>query len=620
MYCNGMRSNSILERFPSLLLFQRTLSLFSTEGRRSYFRLVLAQTMTNVLDLIGVGLVGLVGALGVRGVSSTPPGNSIQFVLRILNLQNENLQTQVAILSGIALAALVTKTLLSIYLSRKIYKLLGDESINISVRLTRKLLSLQFLQVQTRTTQAITFRVNEGSNALVLNIPGLLAGLIADLFLLGILLLALCFVSWTMAAVSLIFFGGFSIVLYLRMHGRAEHLGSEDARLSIQSQSLFLQVFNSFRDTVVRDSRYFYAKKIQETQESLIRISAERLILPNISKFAIEIATLVGICVVAALQFILTDATHAVATIAVFMATASRVAPASLRIQQGLIQIKANFGLGKPTLELIEELKELPDLAIQKNLVDRTYAGYVNEIQVENVRFKYPNTDTFKMSIPRLTLNTENFIAVVGPSGGGKSTFIDLLLGVIDPDEGKIQISKHAPQELIRRWPGIIGYVPQEVQVINGSILENLLFGISKADVSDTEVLRSIQLASLTTFIDSLPDGLETRIGNSGQSISGGQKQRLGIARALVTRPRFLVLDEATSALDASTEAEVSESLEGISKETKLIVVAHRLSTVRRAELILYIDEGQVTAKGTFEDLLRDVPQFAINANLMGIN
>ena len=614
-----MRNNAFLEKFPTIGVFYRILRLFSEDGRKKYLGFIFFQTLTNILDLIGVALVGFVGALGVRGVTSSPPGNAIQILLRLLKLQTQTLQVQIAILSGIALAALVMKTLLSIHISKRIYNLLGDESICISMKLTRKLLSLPFLQIQARTTQSITFRVNEGSNALILNIPGLLAGVVSDLCLLGILLTALCFVSLTMGIVSLTFFGGFSVLLYLKMHGTAERIGSEEARLSMLSQSLFFQAFNSFRDTIVRDSRFFYAQKIHHTQDALIRISAERLILPNISKFAIEIATLVGICSVAAVQFLVSDVAHAVATLAIFMATASRVAPASLRIQQGLIQVKANFGLGSPTLELFEQLENISDLAVEKSNVDRDYSDFTRNITLNEVVFKYPNSDGFQMNIQELNLENENFIAIVGPSGGGKSTLTDLLLGVIDPDEGAISISGLMPSAVIKKWPGVIGYVPQEVEVTSGTVLENILFGVDEKDVNPFELERCLKLSSLTSFISSLPDGINTMLGNSGQSLSGGQKQRLGIARALITAPRILVLDEATSALDASTEAEISRALDSISRETKLIVVAHRLSTVRKADLILYVDGGQVVAKGTFEELLRLVPQFEINAKLMGI-
>jgi ABC-type bacteriocin/lantibiotic exporter with double-glycine peptidase domain len=614
-----MKKFGFLSNSGTIGIFFRILRLFSSDGRLKYFRLVFFQTLTTSLDLIGVALIGFIGALGVRGVTSSPPGHAIQIVLRLLRIETQQLQTQVAILSGIALSALVIKTLLSIYISKKIYGLLGDQSIRLSMMLTRKLLSLPFLNIQARSTQSITFRVNEGTNALILNIPGLLAGIVSDLFLLLIMLSALCVVSLSMGVVSFIFFGGFSVVLYCRMHGAAERNGSEEARLSIQSQSLFIQAFISFRDTIVRDSRFHYAEKIKSTQESLIRISAERLILPNLSKFAIEIATLVGICSVAAVQFLATDGAHAVATLAIFMAAASRVAPASLRIQQGLIQVKANFGLGKPTLELFEELEKAPDLAIEKNPVDRSYSGFSRTIEIHDVKFRYPSNYGFSLNVKDLVLNKENFVAIVGPSGGGKSTLVDLLLGVIEPNSGTIRVSGLSPSEVTKKWPGAIGYVPQDIEIIDGTILDNILFGIDRLDIDLEALNRSIRLASLDKLIDSLSKGVETILGTSGQSLSGGQKQRIGIARALVSAPKILVLDEATSALDATTEAEISAAIDRISTETTLIVVAHRLSTVRKANLILYVDEGVVVSQGTFDDLRRDVPQFEINANLMGL-
>jgi ATP-binding cassette subfamily C protein len=194
-------------------------------------------------------------------------------------------------------------------------------------------------------------------------------------------------------------------------------------------------------------------------------------------------------------------------------------------------------------------------------------------------------------------------VAIIGESGSGKTTLIDLLLGVLEPAQGRIQISGVSPKEAILKWPGAISYVPQNIEIINGTILENLILGYAIEEVNQLAIERVLKLSSLDDFVSKLPNGLNTFVGERGSNVSGGQRQRLGIARALLTCPQLLVLDEATSALDLKTEIQITKDIIGLRGMTTLIIVAHRINTIINADLVLYLEDGKVKGAGKFTEI-----------------
>jgi ABC-type multidrug transport system fused ATPase/permease subunit len=194
-----------------------------------------------------------------------------------------------------------------------------------------------------------------------------------------------------------------------------------------------------------------------------------------------------------------------------------------------------------------------------------------------------------------------------------------MILGVLSPDSGLVKISGLEPLDAIRTWPGAISYVPQDVVIFNGTIKENVAMGFPTEEATDDAVMTAIVKADLMDFINSLPDGLDTAVGERGTKISGGQRQRLGIARAMFTNPLLLVLDEATSSLDGESELRISESIKKLRKNTTVIMIAHRLSTVKDADLVVYLEEGKFVAMGTFEEVRAKVKDFDYQAQLMGL-
>jgi ABC-type multidrug transport system fused ATPase/permease subunit len=312
------------------------------------------------------------------------------------------------------------------------------------------------------------------------------------------------------------------------------------------------------------------------------------------------------------------DAVHAVATLSIFLAAGTRIVPAILRVQQGALSIKSSLGAAGPTLDYIEELQDVEFSEVIPEAPEFTHEGFEAKIDIESVSFRYPDKDVDAISEVDLSIASGQMIALVGPSGGGKTTLIDLILGILSPQSGNVRISNHAPREAIQIWPGAIAYVPQNISVANGSIRSNIELGYPSLSENESHLAHAISTAHLEPVISKLPLGWNSLVGEKGSKLSGGERQRLGIARAVFTNPRLLVLDEATSSLDSETEQIVSESITQLRGNVTILVVAHRLSTVQSADLVLYVSEGKVVASGSFEELRAQVPDFDNQAKLMG--
>jgi ABC-type multidrug transport system fused ATPase/permease subunit len=187
----------------------------------------------------------------------------------------------------------------------------------------------------------------------------------------------------------------------------------------------------------------------------------------------------------------------------------------------------------------------------------------------------------------------------------------------MDPSEGSVSISGVTPKQAIEKWGGAIAYVPQSIAIINGTVRENVTLGYPVGSELDEYVHEALRLAQLTDVIAQLPDGLDTNVGERGAKLSGGQRQRLGIARALFTNPKLLVLDEATSSLDGQTESDISEAIRSLHGQVTVVLIAHRLSTVRAVDQVLYLSQGRILARGSFEEVRNAVPEFEKQAQLM---
>ncbi len=597
----------------------RALRVLPPEDRNKVVVVTVLQVGLGFLDLVGVAAIGVLGALAVTGVQSQSPGNRVSSVLELLKISEFTFQNQVALLGLGAAGILILRTIISIIATRRIFYFLSRRGAVISSNLISKLLSQTLIQVQSRSTQDTVYALTAGVSAITLGVIGTTVTLIADGSLLAIMILGLFIVDPVIAVTSILFFGTLGFILYKLMNIKAHNLGFANTELSVASNEKIIQVLDSYREAVVGNRRNYYARDIGILRLKLADILAEMQFMPNVSKYVIESGMVIGAVVIAGIQFGLQDARHAVATLSVFLAAGTRIAPAILRLQQSLIGIKSAVGSATPTLKLLESLADSIEIEIVNDDLSTTHDGFVAEINLDCVSVTYPNKKNKALSQISLKVISGNSLAIVGPSGAGKTTLVDVLLGVLPPDSGKITISGLSPIEAINKWSGAMAYVPQDVRLAKGTFRENVALGYPLEVASDQLVWEALEIAQLDVFVKSLPLGLDTPVGERGAQISGGQRQRLGIARAMFTKPKLLVLDEATSSLDGQTEADLSQAINALQGSVSVVMIAHRLSTVRNADQVIYMDQGNIRARGTFEEVRAVVPDFDRQAQLMGL-
>lgn len=599
--------------------FWQSMNTLPATDKPKFLIVSLLQVGLGFLDLLGIAIIGVLGALTVTGISSKQPGNRVAHFLSIIGIEDLKFQNQVAILGAIATVILMVRTILSIVILKRVFLFLSNRSASMTSNLVSKLLSQSLIEVQKRSTQETVFALTHGVSSITLGVLGSAVNLVSDGSLLLIIAIGLFLVDPVIAFSSLILFGALAMALYWSMNVKAQLLGNKSAELSILSSKKIIEVLESYRESVVRNRRSYYAKQISDTRYQFASTQAELQFMPNMSKYIIESGVVIGAVAISGIQFLLQDAAHAVATLSVFLAAGTRIAPAIMRLQQSAISMKANAGSALSTISLIKELSEITSPEISNAPLDTIHQGFTGNVEIKNICLQYPGKEILALNMINLKIEAGESVAIVGPSGAGKTSLVDVLLGVITPSKGEIKISDSSPSACISKWPGAIAYVPQDVKISDTTLGGNISLGYENLASNNQLILDAVKVSQLSELIDSLPDGVETLVGERGTNLSGGQRQRLGIARALFTRPKLLVLDEATSSLDGQTEADISNAIDALRGSVTIILIAHRLSSVRHVDKVVYMDSGEIKAVGSFEEVRAKVPDFDRQAQLMGL-
>ena len=349
----------------------------------------------------------------------------------------------------------------------------------------------------------------------------------------------------------------------------------------------------------------FLAKYEEHNAESA-RVEQFQATLQLLPRLWIELLAVTGLATLIITMLMQGQAAASIVpTLGLFAAAAFRLMPSAYRVL-GAVQ---NLPYGMPVIKMLrEELKltsELPANA-EASVNSQVANSFKNDIRLVDVDYMYPSSPEFALKGLNISIRKGDSIGFVGPSGSGKSTLVDIVLGLLTPTSGEVQVDKKNIQTGLRSWQDQIGYVPQSVYLTDDTLRNNVAFGIPSDQIDEGAVARAVQAAQLDTFVANQPHGLDTVVGERGVRLSGGQLQRIGIARALYHDPSVLVLDEATSALDTLTEKGVMDSVEALQGSKTLLIVAHRLSTVEHCSRLYQLDRGRVIAEGAPAQLLQE--------------
>ena len=598
------------------------LKLVSQSDRIKLFLVSLIQIFLSFLDLIGVAFFGLIGSVTVAAISSTKVAGRTESVIKFIGLENYTSQVQVVILGSSAAILMVVKTFASLYFNKKIIFFLSRRSAIMSANLTSSLFKKSFTDIKQQGSQKLIYSLTSGVNSITVGVLATSVALIADLALLIVLLGGLLVVNPIMTIILTSTLTIVATILYLSIKNKNKKLAVLSTKHGINSSERIFEAIGSYRELLLRGKRQFFADGIGVARMSQADANANSKYLMSINKYILDVSVLLITLLITGIQFLLSDALRSVATLTLFFAAISRIAPAVFRIQQNLLAIKGSLGGAKPTLDLINSLQlSVNELNNEKNIeiVPVIHDGFSGAVVIKDLCFKYPGSENNAVQNVSVQLNSGQYIAVVGQSGAGKSTFVDLLLGLHHPSSGSVQISGLDAIDAIERWPGAIGYVPQEIQLVSGSIVDNVLLGFKDNSENRKHVVNALKRAELNEYLSSNEVISDLNIGDEGGKLSGGQRQRIGIARALLTNPKILVMDEATSSLDAQTEDNIAKAVNRAKENSLVIVVAHRLATVRRADLVIYLENGAIKAQGSFDEVRKLVPDFDSQAQLMGL-
>lgn len=432
-------------------------------------------------------------------------------------------------------------------------------------------------------------------------------GMCTDVLMLAAIIAVLAITAPVVTLLTVALFAAFVFGLQRGLRRRQAHLGEEVSEASLQAWQFLMPALDGFREARLTSSASMFIDGFRASRLREARASREMGILSEIPRYSLEILFVVAIVGISLYLFAQETPAAAFTILGVFAAAALRALPTLTRVSTTFGTIRmGGVGLGI-VLRVVAELDEGGTHDEQP----RSAVRYSGDITLDDVTFRYPDAIEPVFHGLTLTVPQNRTTAFVGSSGAGKSTLLDLILGLQDPTSGAIMCGGRSVVDDKASWYSSLGVVPQDVFLTNDTVRANIAFGIAPESVDPDRLREVIDLAQLTPLIAELPDGLETMVGERGVRLSGGQRQRLGLARALYRRPSILILDEATSALDNVTEHEITETLARLSGSLTILIVAHRLSTVRGADNLVFLKDGRLEAQGTFSELRELSTDFA---------
>ncbi len=609
---------------------EAALALISRRDRRVLFLLVGIQASLALLDLIAIALLGIIVALSASALTGTTP-SVVSRALEVVGFSDTAPLALALALAAVAAILLVTKSIISFLLTRRTLRFLANRQAMVSGKMAADLLARPLLFIQRRSSQETAYALTSGVNATILGVIGNTVMIATELALVVVLIVGLAMVDLLVTLFTIIFFALVGFVLHKVLANWAGRLGAQVSQVEVASYSSVQEVLRTYREVSVVGRRSMYVDRFRAFRWQAALVQADLQIMGQVSKYVFEIALVFGGGLLIISQLLTRDSTAALSVIVVFLAAASRIMPSLLRMQSASLNIRSSAGTAEFTLSLARELKEEQGargttLTLDPETRQRVESGlknghgkFVAHVQLKEVELTYPNAPTPAISDITLNINSGTSLALVGSTGAGKSTLADLILGILDPDTGTVTISGDEPSVAITQSPGAITYVPQDIALVNGTIRDNVALGLPPDLVLDDRIWEALERAQLAAFLSEQRDGLDTVVGEHGVRLSGGQRQRLGLARAFYTRPKLIVLDEATSALDAETEQAVSQTLIDLEGDVTLVIIAHRLATIRHCDQVAYLEQGRLVALGTFENVREHAPNFDRQALLLGL-
>ncbi len=423
------------------------------------------------------------------------------------------------------------------------------------------------------------------------------------------ILIALFVVDWKLALIIFTILGGAYLLIFALVRRKLGAYGTIRVAANKERFNSAVEALAGVKEIKLLGKETVFIRRYTKPSKKYTHVIAATQVISQLPSYVLETLAFGGILIMVVYLLATGRAVSGlVSLLAVYAFGIYRLMPALQQIFGALTSIRTNAA----SLEAVyEDLKEA-EVPIPSDRSRIRPLPFKDKLELNNITFQYPETEAPVLEGFNLTVRANTSVALVGTTGSGKTTTVDLILGLLSPQGGELLIDG-APvtPETLANWQMNIGYVPQVIYLSDDTIANNIAFGVHHTKVDPAAIERAAKLANIHDFIvKELPDGYNTRVGERGIRLSGGQRQRLGIARALYHDPNVLVLDEATSALDGVTEETIFNAVNDIGKFKTIVMIAHRISTVRNCDVIYLLEHGRVVARGSYDDLLESSPQF----------
>ena len=435
-------------------------------------------------------------------------------------------------------------------------------------------------------------------------------------FLLTLGIAVLLFVSTPEVALFSIALVGIGSSLFLKIvKGRLRRYGiaaREERTITIKSINQGLSATVDAR-VLIREG--FFIGTFRKSYAKLARLNRIKLFINKTTTPFLEIISVVGLVGIVLSQ-INAESSSIIPILALFAAAIARLRNSITQVVNGVSQIQYSMAA---ITKVIADYKILRPRGSKKKKTAPAVQEedrFSESLSIKNISYSYPDQDEPVLNNISLTINPGDSVAFVGSTGSGKTTLINILLGLLVPQEGKVEVDGKNLFDNLDWWRRQIGYIPQHIFLTDDTVRANIALGIDNSKIDDEKLSSAVKAAQLEEYIESLDEGLNTMVGERGVKISGGQRQRIGLARALYHNPSILLMDEATSALDNKTESLLMDALEELHGERTLIMIAHRLSTVKSCDKLFFLKQGVVSARGTFDEVANASEDFREMASL----
>lgn len=592
--------------------------LYAISAKKTEVVLIVFLFLTiSLLDALGIGLIGPFISLAVNP-EMIQSNAALSTLYEHFKLKSVN--QFIAILGLVIIIVFYFKSFLYYQIQNYVYKFCYAQQVKLRLRLMHTYLSLPYT-FHLRTNSAHLLQtIGSETDKFIYSIAIPLLNSISNSFILFVLLLLLAKTD-LIATVSILGLLLVAIIPFHHFRHKVAHWGKEGLEANTETLRIVNHAIGGLKETKVIGCESFFENQLNAQTNKYARVASNFHTFQLLPRIVVETLLITFVVGFVSLSLFFGQRTESlISVLGIFAIASIRLMPSASQLIHSMGLLRNN----KPTLDRIYlDLKELEQsealdyIKKSQNMISEHSKKKFNDlhhqvetltfndnISIEKLNYCYPEAAANALTNISLTIRKGESIALIGKSGAGKTTLVDVFLGLLIPQSGDIKVDGCSAYDCLRSWQNLIGYIPQSIFLTDDTIEGNIAFGVPNDRINREKLNQAIELAQLSELIEQLPEGIKTIVGERGTLLSGGQRQRIGIARALYHEREILVLDEATSALDNETESLIGEALRKLSGTKTMIIIAHRLTTVEHCDRIYAMEQGQIVKSGSYREVV----------------